>query len=141
MRALHATDRATRRLWLDEAGATLSLALPLIAANLAQVAINATDVIMMGWLGPEALASGALGSNLYFAVMIFGIGVVTAAAPMASAELGRRSHSVRDVRRTVRQAFWAAATLCVPFWLLLWQTEPILVLLGQEPALAANAAS
>lgn len=133
--------KTDRHLWIAEARATIALAWPLIATNLAQVAINATDVIMMGWLGPEALASGALGSNLYFAVMIFGIGVVTAAAPMASAELGRRSHSVRDVRRTVRQAFWAAATLCVPFWLLLWQTEPILVLLGQEPALAANAAS
>ncbi len=130
-----------RHLWVAEARATLALAWPLIATNLAQVAINATDVIMMGWLGPEALASGALGSNLYFAVMIFGIGVVTAAAPMASAELRRRSHSVRDVRRTIRQAFWAAATLCLPFWLLIWQTEPLLILLGQEPALAAHAAS
>ena len=132
---------ADRHLWLSEARATLALAWPLIATNLAQVAINATDVIMMGWLGPEALASGALGSNLYFAMMIFGIGVVTAAAPLASAELGRRSHSVRDVRRTIRQAFWAGATLCLPFWLLLWHTESLLILLGQEPSLAAHAAS
>jgi len=141
MRALHATDRATRRLWLDEAGATLSLALPLIAANLAQVAINATDVIMLGWLGPEALASGALGSNLYFAVMIFGIGVVTATSPLASSELGRRRHSVREVRRTIRQGFWAGATLCIPFWLILWNTEALLITLGQEPELAAGAAA
>ncbi|MEQ8951094.1 MATE family efflux transporter, partial [Parvibaculum sp.] len=141
MSAEQASMGTGRHLWVEEARATLALAWPLIATNLAQVAINATDVIMMGWLGPEALASGALGSNLYFAVMIFGIGVVTAAAPMASAELGRRSHSVRDVRRTIRQAFWAAATLCLPFWLLIWQTEPLLILLGQEPALAAHAAS
>ncbi len=45
------------------------------------------------------------------------------------------------MRRTIRQAFWAAATLCLPFWLLIWQTEPLLILLGQEPALAAHAAS
>lgn len=136
-----ATPQNGRALWIAEVTATLALAWPLIATNLAQIAINATDVVMMGWLGPEALASGALGSNLYFAMMIFGIGLVTAASPMAASELGRRRHSVRDVRRTIRQAFWAGATLCLPFWLLLWNAEQILVLLGQEPALAAQAAS
>lgn len=141
MRASYATTGTERRLWLDEARATLSLALPLIATNLAQVAINATDVIMLGWLGPASLAAGALGSNLYFALMIFGIGIMTAASPLASAELGRRRHAVRDVRRTIRQAFWAGATLCLPFWVVLWHTEPLLVLLGQEPDLAAGAAA
>ena len=29
--------------------------------------MTATDVVMMGWLGPDALAAGALGANLYFA--------------------------------------------------------------------------
>lgn len=140
MLASRATTGRDRRLWTDEVRATLSLALPLIATNLAQVAINATDVVMMGWIGPEALAAGALGSNLYFAMMIFGIGVVTAAAPLAASELGRRRHAVRDVRRTIRQAFWAGTTLCLPFWLTLWHTEPLLVLLGQDPSLAAQAA-
>lgn len=127
-------------IWTSDARATLSLALPLIAMNLSQVAINATDVIMMGWLGPEALAAGTLGSNLYFAMMIFGIGLVTASSPLAAAELGRRRHAVREVRRTIRQAIWAGATLCLPFWLMLWNTETILLFLGQDPALAAHAA-
>lgn len=139
---MHAANATTGRApWAAEAKATLALAWPLIATNLAQVAINATDVVMMGWLGPKALAAGALGSNIYFAMMIFGIGLMTAAAPMIAAERGRKSHSVRDVRRTVRQAFWAGATLCLPFWLLLWNAETILILLGQEPELAASAAS
>lgn len=140
MFASSATTGWDRRLWTSEVQATLSLALPLIAMNLSQVAINATDVIMMGWLGPEALAAGALGSNLYFAMMIFGIGLVTAASPLASAELGRRRHAVREVRRTIRQAIWAGATLCLPFWLILWNTEPLLIFLGQEPTLASLAA-
>lgn len=141
MQAALATFKADRHLWIAETKTTLALAWPLIATNLAQIAINATDVVMMGWLGKNALAAGALGSNLYFALMIFGIGVMTASAPMIAAELGRRSHSVRDVRRTVRQAFWAATTLCVPCWLVLWNTEALLILLGQEPDLAALAAS
>ena len=35
-------------------------------------------------------------------------GVLTAASPMMARELGARSNSVRDVRRTVRQAMWAS---------------------------------
>lgn len=141
MRAALATFRSDRRLWIDEAKATLALSWPLIFTNLAQVALNATDVVMMGWLGANSLAAGALGSNLYFALLIFGIGVVTAASPMIAAQLGRRKHSVRETRRTVRQAFWAGTLICLPFWLVLWNGETIMLRLGQEPALAAEAAS
>lgn len=130
------TERAT---WRGEARATLVLAWPLILTNLAQTAMTATDVVMMGWLGPDALAAGALGSNLYFATMIFGLGLTTATAPMIARELGRKGHSVRDVRRTVRQGMWMAAVVTVPIWIALWQSEAILLLLGQEPALAKAA--
>ena len=63
-----------------------------------------------------------------------------ATAPLIAQELGRKRHSVRDVRRTVRQGFWAAVAISVPIWVVLWNAEPILLLLGQEPALAAEAA-
>jgi MATE family multidrug resistance protein len=54
-------------------------------------------------------------------------------------QLGTRRHSVRDVRRTVRQALWAATAITLPFWLILWHTEGILVALGEDPALSADA--
>lgn len=130
------TDWAT---WRAEARATLLLAWPLILTNLAQTLMTATDVVMMGWLGPDALAAGALGSNLYFATMIFGLGLTTATAPMIARELGRKGHSVRDVRRTVRQGMWAAVVIAVPIWIVLWQSEAILLAMGQEPSLALQA--
>ena len=34
--------------------------------NLAQIAMGTTDIVMMGWLGSDTLAAGALGTNLYF---------------------------------------------------------------------------
>ncbi len=126
--------------WQDEARATLTLAWPLILGNIAQMLINTTDVLILGRYNVDALAAAALGLNLYWAFAIFGMGLVTAASPMIAAERGKRSHSVRDVRRTVRQAFWAAATLCVPIWLILWNAEALLLLLGQEPELAKAAA-
>jgi len=95
----------------------------------------------MGRLGPDALAGGSLGANLYFMPLIFGLGLMTAASPMIASELGRNRHSVRDVRRTVRQGLWLAVIVSIPIWLYLWQAETILLAMGQEPRLAAMAAS
>jgi MATE family multidrug resistance protein len=119
----------------------LQLSWPMILTNLGQTAMTATDVLMMGRLGPDALAAGSLGANLYFMPLIFGIGLMTAASPMIATELGRRRHSVRDVRRTVRQGLWLAVMVSIPIWLFLWQAEPILIAMGQEPRLAAMAGS
>ncbi len=130
---------SSRSAWMAEAGATLRLGWPLVLTNLAQTAMTATDVMMMGQLGPDALAAGALGSNLYMAVLIFGIGVMAAVSPMLSIELGRNRHAVREIRRTVRQGFWAAATLVGPMWLFLWQAEAVLAAMGQDRALSAAA--
>src|SRR5947209_17936485 len=120
---------APRTVWGAEVRATLMLAWPLILTNLTQVALGTTDVVMMGWLGPDVLAAGALATNLNFAFAVFGLGLVTATSPLVASELGRRRHSVRDVRRTVRQGFWAAASIALPVWMVLWQAEAILTVL------------
>ncbi|QFU17858.1 MATE family efflux transporter [Microvirga thermotolerans] len=129
-------SKPERSAWVAELRATLSLSWPLVLTNLAQNALMTSDVILMGWLGSEALAAGALGTNLYFALLIFGIGLVNATSPLIAEELGRKRHSVRDVRRTVRQGFWASITVAIPIWLLAWNGEAILRAMGQEPALA-----
>lgn len=126
--------------WTDEARALIGLALPLIVGNLAWSAIAATDLLLLGRLGPDAVAAGALAINLYHAFLIFGIGLVAAASPLIASERGRRLHSVRDIRRTVRQTLWAAALLCLPAWAILWHAESILIALGQDPQLSAGAA-
>jgi MATE family multidrug resistance protein len=130
---------AHRRGWAGEFWATLSLSWPIVLTNLAQNALLTTDVMLMGWLGPQALAAGALATNLYHALLIFGIGLVSATSPLIAEELGRRRHAVREVRRTVRQGLWSAATIAVPIWLVAWHGEAILLGVGQEPALAASA--
>ncbi|HZF96447.1 MAG TPA: MATE family efflux transporter [Allosphingosinicella sp.] len=129
----------SRRLWRGEARATLALAWPLILTNVAQSLIHATDVVLLGWAGPRTLAAATLGINVYFAFLIFGMGLMTAAAPMLAQELGARRHSVRDVRRTVRQAMWAAVALMVPVWAIMWNTRVLLIAIGQDPELALDA--
>lgn len=132
-------DRAQPRPWRAEIRAMLALAWPMILTNLGQTAMTATDVMMMGRLGPDALAAGTLGANLYFAPMIFGLGLILAVSPMIAFELGRKRHSVRDVRRTVRQGLWISALVALPIWALLWQAEAILLAMGQDAALSAEA--
>ncbi|MGE0751895.1 MAG: MATE family efflux transporter [Variibacter sp.] len=129
----------TRSAWMAELRATLALGWPLILTNLAQIALTTTDVIFIGHLGPDALAAGTLGANLYFAFLIFAIGLMTATAPMMARALGRNRFSVRDVRRTFRQGLWAGIGITIPAWIVLWNAEAVLLLLGQKPELAASA--
>ncbi|MER8384971.1 MATE family efflux transporter [Mesorhizobium sp. M1428] len=139
MSAIEADARAPENLWRREIRAMLALAWPMVLTNLGQTAMTATDVMMMGRLGPDTLASGALGANLYFMPLIFGLGLMLATSPMMATELGRRRHSVRDLRRTVRQGLWLAILICIPIWVLLWHGESVLLAMGQEPALAHQA--
>ncbi len=135
-----ASDDGVARLWGREVLATLVLSWPIILTNLAQTGLGATDVLMLAWLGPDVLAAGALGANLYFVCYIGGLGLISAISPMIASERGRNRHSVREVRRSFRQGMWSAVALALPLWLALWHAEGIFLLLGQEPALAREAA-
>lgn len=122
---------------LTEMGALARIALPLVLASIGQIAIMTTDMLMLGWLGPEALAATALALSAFHPVMLLGIGIGTAVTPLAAAALARRQ--VREMRRVVRQGIWAA----VPFTLLaapaLFWIGGLYIAIGQEPALSADA--
>lgn len=137
--ALSAQSRAS--LWRNEARAMLLLAWPMVLTNLGQIAMTTTDVVMLGALGPSAIAAGSLGTALYFVPNIFGIGMVIATSPMVARELGRNRFSVRETRRTVRQGLWIAMMISIPIWLILWHAEEIFLASGQPAQLAADAGS
>jgi MATE family multidrug resistance protein len=58
--------------------ATLSLAWPLVLAEIGWVLMGIVDTVMVGPLGPAALGAVGTGSTLFFAVVVFGIGVLYA---------------------------------------------------------------
>jgi MATE family multidrug resistance protein len=129
----------SRSAWGGEVRSLLTLAWPMMLTNLAQTAMTATDVVFIGRLGGESLAAGALGSNMYFLASFFGLGLVYATSPAMASELGANRHSVREVRRILRQGLWLAVLISLPIWLFLWNTGSVLLLMGQQPALAARA--
>lgn len=122
-----------------EFGALLRLAGPLVGANLLQMAVSAVDVIFVGRLGTRDLAAATLGVFLFNLLMYAMIGLTSAAAPLIAAELGRRKHAVREVRRSFRMALWVGAIGAVLVMLILAHGETLLRLAGQDADVSARA--
>src|SRR5690606_20753627 len=110
---------SARGAWLSELRATFALAWPLVVAQLAQNLFYTTDVIMMGWLGPQFLAAGALASAFMMPVLLLGIGIVGAVAPLVAQARGARD--IKAVRRVVRQGFWVSLVLSIALIPVLYQ--------------------
>jgi MATE family, multidrug efflux pump len=125
--------------WRGEIAATLALAGPLVVANLAQMLVYAVDVIFVARLGAETLAAASLAVSLFGLVAWSLSGMSGMVAALISAELGRRRHAVREVRRSARMGLWLAVLSGVAALLLLHFGEPIMLLTGQAPAVAARA--
>ena len=123
--------------WGTEFRALFLLAWPLIIAQLARSALFTTDVIVLGRLGADYVAAGALANALFICVQLFGIGVVGAVAPLAAQALGAKDR--RTVRRTVRSGIWLAIVLAIVLVPLAWNIGPIYRWMGQDPELIALA--
>jgi MATE family multidrug resistance protein len=126
--------------WRAEAAALLTLAWPLAATQLSQMAVMTTDVLMLGRLGKSALASAAIGNTVFYFTWLIGVGPVFALAPMIAQALGGRRRANAEVRRIVRMGLWSVALLAPPLILVLIFADRILVLAHQDPVLAAGAA-
>jgi MATE family multidrug resistance protein len=126
--------------WVIEARELMKLAMPLVATQLAQMAILTTDVIMLGRLSKEALAGAALGNTIFYFAWLFGMGPTAAISPMIAHILGARRRDRANVRAVVRMGFWVTILISIPLTTFLMFAEPILVLLHQQPSLAAAAA-
>ncbi len=119
------------------AAETLKLGMPLIGGNLAQVAVQITDTLMLGWYDVGALAAVALGGTYYFTLLIMGAGIAFAVMPIVAAE--EAAGDKTQVRRVTRMALWLStiyAACAMP--LLIWG-GPILAWLGQPETVAAMA--
>jgi len=121
--------------------ATLALAVPLAAANLLQMLVHAIDVMFVARLGDTELAASSLGVSIFGLLLWTGTGLVSAAAPLIAAELGRRKHSVREVRRTVRMALWLSLLVSLFFMGVCAAGGPIMRATGQPEDLTVRAAS
>ena len=119
-----------------ELRSTLALAAPLAAANLAQMAMGVTDMVMVGRLGAVPLAAAGLGAMLYFTGGVMLQGVLSAVAPLAAHALGARDRAAAG--RIGGAGLALAVLLAVPFVAALTGLDRLLLALGYDPALAAE---
>ncbi|SIQ24831.1 multidrug resistance protein, MATE family [Rhizobium sp. RU20A] len=123
--------------WSTHLRAGLVLGIPFVGAQLAQLAIHTTDVLMVGKLGPTELAAIVLGTQLFFTMFIFGCGFTHAVVPMVAQAVGRGDTVA--VRRSVRMGIWVVLLYGALTMPVIWKAEAILTALGQQPAVAALA--
>lgn len=113
------------------------LAAPLVTAQLAAMTVWVIDVIMLGQVSVEALDAASLGRLWLIGTSIFIMGLLLGLDPLAAQAYGagdRRGLVLAGQRGLV------AVLLLSPLWLSFsFATGPALRLLGQQPALAAEA--
>jgi MATE family multidrug resistance protein len=125
--------------WREEIWELLKLSGPVILTQIAFMVIMTTDIVMLGHLGVDAIASAALGNIVFFFTWLFGYGPVCAIAPMVAHILGARPGDRTDVRAAARMGFWAVIIIA-PFQMaFLFATRHLLLFFGQSPVLAAGA--
>src|SRR3954466_5041996 len=120
-----------------ELAETLKLAVPIALTQLGQIAMMTTDVAMIGRLGAEAVAAASLAHTVLFVSFTFGMGLVSAVAPLAAQAFGARKPHL--IRRSLRVGLWAALLVSLPLMALRFWAEQILLALGQTPATAHHA--
>ncbi|MGF6601679.1 MATE family multidrug resistance protein [Paraburkholderia sp. GAS448] len=115
---------------------TARLAAPLAIAQLSQMAMGVTDTILLGSLGPDALAAGGLGANLFFVVVTLLQGVLTSVSVSVAHARGAQAED------RVPHIYWTGLVLSillsVPGFALLSFATPLLNAFGEPTVLAHN---
>jgi MATE family multidrug resistance protein len=119
-----------------EIKSTMTLALPLIAAFLAQKGMQFIDTLMMGWLGPSALAAGALGTGLFVTTLVFCMGTLSAVGVFIARAKG--AHDDVDLQSNLRHGIVLALCLSIPSMILIWFAPHLLTLIGQNQEVVDN---
>ncbi len=122
----------------NELYAIIIIALPLMAAFLAERGMQFIDSVMMGWLGSVALAAGALGTALFFTIVIVCMGILSAVGVFVVREKG--ANTPENINSIMQQGFCLAIFLSVPSMLLTWYAPSFLLKIGEDPLVVADTA-
>ena len=113
------------------------LAVPVVVAQLATMMLSVVDTLMVGNVGVDVLAAASLGHVWIFGTMVFAMGLVFGIDPLVS-----QGHGAGDARRqglALQRGIVVGLLVSVPVGLLWGFTGRAMVLLGQDPDLAALA--
>lgn len=108
---LMVADLFQRSASLREMRALLALALPMMVAQIAQVATGFVDTVMAGRVGTADLAAVSLGSSILITVTITFAGLLMALNPIIAHHFGAQEH--QRIGSSFRQGLWMGLALGV----------------------------
>lgn len=110
----------------------LSLATPVVVAEVGWIAMQIVDIAMVGPLGPEAIGAVGVGSALFTALAVFGMGLLLGLDTLVAQAFGKGQFD--ECRRWLHHGLLLAVILTVPLTVGAQVFAHQLHLLGFDPA-------
>lgn len=108
------------------------LATPVVVAELGWIAMGVVDIAMVGRLGPEAIGAVGVGSVVFFAIAVFGIGVLLGLDTLVAQAYGARR--LEECHRWLFHGVGLSLLLAVPLTGVTGLVVALLDRWGLEPA-------
>ena len=129
--------RLKLRRWTREVAPTLSLALPIVAGMISQMAIGIADSVMVGRLGVVPLAAASFVNSIAHLPFVFSLGVLSAIAILTSQAFG--AGQFNQAGELLRHGLALSAAIGVGAAAVLAAVHPFLDWFGQPPEVVAAA--
>ncbi len=117
----------------SEARATVLLAAPITGAALVNMGMTITDTLMMGWMGPQALAAGAVISDVHSLVFYFVAGIAGAVAPLVARAVG--AGNWKEAGQALHHGIFAAGLLAPVTFSAVWHAAEFVRVFGVDPVI------
>jgi MATE family multidrug resistance protein len=114
-----------------ELRALLALAGPVVLAEIGWMSMGIVDTLMVSPLGPQAIGAVGVGSGLFLAVGIAGMGVLFGLDTLVSQAYGARR--IEECHRWLFHGVALACLLAVPLSLTIWIVSRLLASFGLHP--------
>src|SRR5262245_46502520 len=122
----------------DELPPMFRLAWPVATAELGWMAMGLVDTMMVGRVSPEAIGAVSIGSHLFFAIAIFGIGTLLGLDYLVAHAVG--AGQMVDARRSLVHGVYLSVLMSVVLTAVVLVFVPRLEGLGIKPEIAHETA-
>ncbi len=109
--------KSNRHNLIKEASKTLTIGLPVIAAQLLQMSMNFVDTVMAGNLSAQDLAAVAVGGAVFIPFIMLAAGIMMAVTPIVAQLVGARNF--KEIGVNARQGLWLSQFLALPIFFLI----------------------
>jgi multidrug resistance protein, MATE family len=120
-----------RRDLSSELRALVALAGPVVLAEIGWMSMGIVDTLMVSPLGPQAIGAVGLGSSLFLAIGIAGMGVLLGLDTLVSQAFGARR--VDECHRWLFHGVALACVLSLPLMVIVWGATQLLASFGLHP--------